>query len=191
MDIQNEIWRDVVCYEGCYQVSNFGRVKSLGRVDGRGNRVPERILKPGKTKDGYLHVVFFKDGKSKTFTVHRLVGTVFADMVGWTEDAIGKPFAELQINHKKEGLKEKANNHVSNLEWITLEGNLKYGTRTERIAKALSKPVAQKTTDGTLIRIWPSLAEIQRQTGWSQGHISQYCNGKRKSAYGFLWEFVN
>lgn len=186
MKTQLEHWRLVVGYEGLYQVSNWGRVKSLNYLRTR----QERILKLAKDNYGYLRVNLYKDGKVTDFRAHRLVGMAFPDLVGWTEDTKGKSFDELQINHKKEGLKEKANNHVSNLEWITLEGNLKYGTHNERAAKAMSKRVAQKTKDGELVKIWLSAREVQRQLGWNQSHISKCCNGKLKTYKGFLWEFV-
>ncbi len=128
-----EIWRAIVGYEGLYQVSNWGRVKSL-------KYGKERILKSGKNTSSYLIVRLWKDGKQKCFLVHRLVGMAFPDMVGWTEDAKGRPFEELTINHKKEF--EKENNHVSNLEWCDRKYNNNYGTRTERAAKAKSKRVA-------------------------------------------------
>lgn len=183
-----EIWRDVVGYEGLYQVSSIGRARSLPRMTKKGIR-GGKILKPWLSGSGYLMVWLYNNTGRQEFLVHRLVGTVFADMVGWAEDAKGRPFEELQINHKNEF--EKTNNHISNLEWITREGNLKYGTRTERIAKALSKPVAQKTKDGELVKIWSSLHEIQRQTGWNCGNISACCSDKRKSAYGSIWEYIN
>lgn len=187
-----EIWRNVVGYEGLYQVSNFGRVKSLVRVDRFGRRVPERILKPAKDKDGYLLVALWKDGKGKTSKVHRLVAEAFPDLVDWIEKVKGKPFEELVVNHKDQN---KQNNHVSNLEWCDGPYNREYGDARERAAKTktngkCSKCVAQKTKDGKLVREWPSIAEVHRQTGWSSGTISKCCTGKRNSAYGFQWSYI-
>jgi len=72
---QKEIWRDVKNFEGLYQVSNLGRVKSLVRY-----RVPrERVLKGGLGKDGYLHVIFCKDKKQKSINIHKLVAIAFLD----------------------------------------------------------------------------------------------------------------
>lgn len=187
-----EIWRDVVGYEGYYEVSNSGRVRSLPRMTARG-MMGGQILKPAKDKDGYLKVNLYKDGKRKNLKVHRLVGMAFPDMVDWTEDAKGRPFSELTINHLKEDC--KSDNHVTNLQWCPLERNLKYGTHYERVAKAntngkKSKHVVQKTKDGELIKIWPSTREIQRQTGWSSRFISACCLGKKKTAYGYIWSYT-
>lgn len=179
-----EIWRAVVGYKGLYEVSNWGRVK---RLAGKGCR-QERILKPQKRNNGYLAVILYKEGKMKSFLVHRLVGIAFADMVEWTDKAKGKPFEELQINHKKE--KEKTNNHVSNLEWCDCKYNNNYGTHNESVAKALSKPVYQKTLNGEFVREWFSATEVERQTGYDQGNISACCLGKRQQAYGSLWSYT-
>lgn len=172
-----EIWRAVVEYEGYYEVSSFGRVKSLPRMTARG-MMGGQLMTPVKNKNGYLTVKLCKEGKIKAFYIHRLVAEAF----------IPNPDNLPQVNHKDE---VKTNNHVSNLEWITIEGNLNYRTRNERIAKANSKPVAQKTLDGELVKIWPSVMEVERQTGWSQRNISKCCNGKRKSAYGYVWSYIN
>lgn len=186
-----EIWRAIIGYEGLYEVSNWGRVKSLPR-----NTTSGKILKPIKDKDGYLYVCLCKDGKVKNLRVHRLVGMAFPDLVDWATDAKGRPFEELEINHKKEGLMGKVNNHVSNLQWCDCKYNSNYGTRTERSAKTQrndvrkSKRVAQKTKDGELVKVWSSTKEVERQTGWSSSNISACCRGRYKQAYGFIWKYV-
>lgn len=190
-DYTNEIWRDVVGAEGLYQVSNWGRVKSLNYH----RTGQEQILKPQKTKYGYLTVNLYKGEKMKTCKVHRLVSTAF----------IPNPDNLPQVNHINE---VKTDNFVflnedgsvdfskSNLEWITAKKNCNHRTRNERIGKAntngkCSKRVAQKTKDGKLVKIWLSIMEVHRQTGWSCGNISQCCLGKRKSAYNSIWEFID
>ena len=181
----SEEWRDVVDYEGRYQVSSLGRVKSLERTiikkDGRKHTVKERILKPGMGRCGYLSVVLCAGGKPKTLNVHRLVCEAFH------ENTDNKP----QVNHINE---IKTDNRACNLEWTTARENSNFGTRNERmakgIAKALSKPLGQYTRDGELVKIWPSAIEVQRQVGFSQGNISQVANGKRKQAYGCIWKYV-
>lgn len=183
MYLPYEVWKDIKDYEGLYQVSNWGRVKSLKRMDRLGRVVPEQILKPAKDKDGYLIIRLSKDGKPKTFKVHRLVSEAF----------IPNPDNLPIVNHRDEA---KTNNHVENLEWCDYKYSVDYGTRNERIAKAnrngkLSKLVYQYTIDGEFVREWPSINEIQRQTGWSFGNISACCCGYKgfKSAYGFRWSF--
>jgi hypothetical protein len=168
-----EIWKDIKDYEGLYQVSNLGRVKSL--LFGK-----EKILRPIEHTVGYLEVSLFKDGKVKRFYIHRLVATAF----------LPNPDNKPVINHKDE---VKTNNFVGtpendykdgNLEWCDKEYNNNYGTRIERV----SKSVLQFSKAGELIREWPSTAECGRN-GFNQGHIVLCCNGKEKSHKGYIWKY--
>ena len=176
----SEEWRDVVGYEGRYQVSSEGRVKSLERKvpkwDGE-RTVKERILKPCVTGSGYLYVNLYAGGRTRMFYVHRLVCQAFHD----------NPDNKPQVNHLNE---DKTDNRACNLEWCTAEENTNFGTRTERSRKTLSKPVGQYTRDGELIRIWSSAREAQRQAGFNQSNISKVACGKYKQAYGCIWRYV-
>ena len=119
-----EIYKDIKDLEGKYQVSNFGQILSLNyRKTGKAE-----LLKPGKTKDGYPIVILYKDGKKKTFTIHRLVAETF----------LPNPNNLLEVNHKDE---DKTNNSVDNLEWCTREYNINYGTHNERMSKTKKKTV--------------------------------------------------
>ena len=177
-----EIWKPVVGYEGFYEVSNMGRVKSLERKDCLGRTVKERILKQAVTHDGYLKVGLWAGGKLKTLKVHRLVCEAFND------NRDEKP----EVNHINEN---KTDNRACNLEWCTRRENNNHGSRNIRagkaIAKANSKPLGQYTRDGELVKIWPSTQEAQRQAGFSQGNISQVAKGNRKTACGFVWKYKN
>ena len=178
--MKNEEWRDVAGYEGLYQVSSEGRVKSLERKvpKGYGERtVKERILKPNVVGRGYLRVGLYAGGKRKMFFVHRLVCQAFHD----------NPENKLDVNHINEN---KTDNRACNLEWCTRRENCNHGTRNERSAKNRSKSVGQYTHDGELVKIWPSAMEVQRQTGFSQGNICKAANGKYKQVYGFRWKYV-
>lgn len=137
-----------------------------------------RVLKPRKDKGGYLQVRLYKNGKSKTYRVHRLVAEAF----------IPNPENLPCVNHKDEN---KTNNNVENLEWCSVEYNNSYGTRSKRIGKTMSKTVLQLRKDGSLVRVWPSTIEVQRQLGYGIGNISNCCNGKNHSAYGFKWSYTN
>ena len=117
-----EIWKDIEGYEGLYQISSYGRIKSLR--DHHGN-YREKILKQGTRKDGYKNTALSKDGKLKTYSVHRLVAAAFLD----------NPNNYPCVNHKDE---QKYNNYVENLEWCTSKYNCNYGTKSERQSKAIT-----------------------------------------------------
>lgn len=164
-----EIWKPIKGFEGFYEVSNLGRVRSLesGRWK---NRV--KILKPGKLNNGYLKVTLFKDGKPKTFLVHRLVAEHF----------IPNPLNLPQVNHKDEN---KENNCFENLEWCDAKYNSNYGTRTKKTCKK----VYQYDKQGNFIREWESTMDVERELSYLHGNISQCCNRKRKSVHGFIWSY--
>ena len=182
-----EIWKDIEGYEGLYQVSSFGRVKSLKRFDSCNRLVQERVLKTSKRSKNleYLQVSLCKNGKIKNFLVHILVAKAF----------IENPCNYPMVNHKDEN---PNNNEVSNLEWCTAKYNNNYGTRIQRqIAtqtnrRDCSKSVAQYDLIGNLIAIYPSVKEAWRQTGISRSHISDVANDnpKYKTAGGYIWKFV-
>lgn len=174
-----EEWKDVVGYEGLYQVSNEGRVKSLKY---RGSD-KECILKNRKTTKGYLQVALWKNRKCKEIQVHRLVAMAFIP----NDDPINKT----QVNHKNEN---KTLNTVENLEWCTNEYNHNYGTRNLRAGGGLngvgSKKVYQFTIEGELIKIWPSSMECGRN-GFNQPCVSACCNGKSKTYKNYRWSYEN
>jgi len=177
-----EVWKDVKGYEGLYQVSNLGRVKSLERTvtakNGSKRTIRQRILKPKTERNGYLRVILCKgNGKKKTLKVHRLVCEAFH------ENPENKPC----VNHIDEN---KANNTASNLEWCSYKENNNHGTRNERRAKAQSKTVGQYTRDGKLIKVWQSTNEVERQLGFEHSAISAVARGNRKTAYGYIWKYI-
>ena len=189
----NEEWRDIKGYEGYYQVSNYGRVKGLDRTIAWKNTVisvKEKMLKPSKNYKNYYTVNLCR----KVVLVHRLVANAFLP------NPENLPF----VNHKDEN---KTNNFVcinddgsvdfekSNLEWCDALYNNNWGSRNKRISQShingkKSKPITQYDLNGNFIKDWPSASEIQRQLGFSITSISKYCNGKIKTAYGYIWKFT-
>lgn len=177
-----EIWKDIAGYEGLYQVSNLGNVKSLNY-----NRTKkERILIPGKNNSGYLLVMLSKNGTRKTFTIHRLAAQAF----------IENPKNLPEVNHIDE---DKTNNCVSNLEFCDRKYNNKYGThnarglKTKKLRKCKNaeRTVLQFTKDGKFINEFPSTKEAERFTEIYQSSIVSCCKGRYKSAGGYIWQYKN
>lgn len=122
-----EIWKPIIGYEGLYEISNLGRVKSLPKYHKTrfsGYIKKCKILKPRIDSYGYLMVALCKDKKQKNFLIHRLVAKHF----------IANPNNYDSINHKDEC---KTNNNVNNLEWCTRYYNNNYGTRNKRMSETL------------------------------------------------------
>ena len=172
-----ETWKNIKGYEGLYQVSDQGRVKSLERKDSWGRTITERILKPAPASNGYLVVTLYAGGKPTVRKVHRLVCQAFH------QNQDNKP----QVNHINE---DKTDNRACNLEWCTAKENCNHGSRNIRRAKTQSKPVGQYTLDGELIKVWQSTSEAERQAGFACSNISSVANGKRKTHKGFIWRYV-
>lgn len=189
---QPEEWRDIPGYEGLYQVSSLGRVKSLAKPMFYGTtpnvrnhesamRI-ERIMTPRVKRNGYAQIGLYQDGKAKSYTIHRLVAIVF----------IPNPNGFPYVNHKDE---DRLNNSVDNLEWCTPSYNIHYGTAIKKLSDAkrnhpaMSKPVLQFNLDGTFVAEYPSANEAARMTGIKQGNISSCCNRTTKSTNGFIWRY--
>lgn len=181
----SEKWKEIDGYEGLYDVSDCGQIRSWRKSGRYGGRLGiPKILKPGKDKDGYLHVVLYDHNKKmKSFQVARLVSKMFIP----NQD--NKP----QVNHIDE---DKSNNYISNLNWMTNKENINHGTgitrKTGKLTNGkLSKPVLQLNTQGQIIRLWVSAKEASRN-GFNQRNISSVCRHVygRNTHYGFKWEFA-
>jgi len=195
-----EIWRDIEGYEGLYQVSNLGRVKSIGRYikHWRGGLLFREgtIMTPRLNRYGYLQLSLSKEGKCKTFTIHQLVARTF----------LQNPNNYTCVNHKDE---VKTNNFVyvnengsvnlekSNLEWCEADYNCNYGTRNARIKQSQlnnpkkSKCIIQYSLSGEFISEYKSIHDAHRKTGIDRKSISNVCNHFHhyNSAGGYLWEY--
>ena len=182
----DEVWKWVVGYEGLYEVSNTGKVRST-----------YRYAKELKQSNGttYRTVQLWKNHVGKNYSVHRLVAIAFLP------NENNYP----QVNHKDEN---KLNNHVSNLEWCTAKYNQNYGTIIERRkmntdyhtekriktaiqnGRASAKPVYQYDKNGVFIARYNSTVEAHNITGFNASHIGECCNGKRyKTVGGYIWKF--
>ena len=171
-----ENWQPVKGYDGIYEVSDKGRVRSL-------KFCKERILKPIKDPGGYLRVNLCKEGKVKLTLVHRIVAEAF----------IQNPNNLETVNHKDE---VKTNNVVSNLEWMSKRDNNNYGTHNKRVSETqINDPNKSKEVQmfdkktGELLETFPSINEAARVTGIKRASISHCCTGISKSAGGYIWRY--
>ena len=164
-----EIWKDIKGYEGLYQVSNLGRVKSKERERTKGG-----ILKPSIVRN-YYRVILCKNGKTKSYAVHRLVAETFIPNINNYE----------VVNHKDEN---KLNNSESNLEWCTQLYNIKY-TLSKHKKVYGQKTVSQIALTGEIIRTFTNVNEFSRKNGFNESSIIKCCRGKRKTHKGFMWKY--
>ena len=184
METRTEEWRAVAGYEGLYEVSNLGRVRSLERYVRHNNRpyhIKGGILKNMEGKNYYYVHLHHHNGTSKKLKVHRLVACAF----------IPNPNNLPQVNHKNEC---KLDNRVANLEWVTAKQNCNYGTRNERMREALKiqprcKQVEQLTLDYKHVNTYPSIKGAARLTGIDHTTISSCCHGKLNTSGGYRWKF--
>lgn len=186
-----EIWKPVIGYEGHYEISNYGIVKSISRIivdkNGRISKKNELILKPGINRDGYLQVGLSINNKLFSHYVHRLVAEAF----------IENPFNKTTVNHKDGN---KLNNHISNLEWATKSEqaihSLDMGLRNMPESwngkfggdHGASKYVLQFDLKGNYITEYKSIIEAADIIGIHSSGITKVCKGKGKSAGGYFWK---
>lgn len=182
--MNKETWKEVRGYSGLYEVSDLGRVRSLGRLcnskNGSTQQKRPRIMTQEISIHGYCRVRLYDlSGKSKHFAVHRLVLEAF------------KGESELQVNHINE---IKTDNRLENLEYVSAHSNCNHGTRNARISQNATgthtKRVAQIGDDGAVLNVYESRAEAEAKTGVNAGDISQCCGGTRKRAGGYMWRNI-
>lgn len=182
MNRETEEWRPVAGFEGLYEVSNIGRVRSLTRY--------KKVIKPIITNTGYFQYQLWHNGVCRTGLAHRLVAQAFVP------NTDHKPI----VNHIDEN---KLNNSADNLEWVSHIENCRYGTAIERRTKhfdyahrkinnanqikACSKPIKQYTKNGDFVKDWASASECHRGTGITISGIRRVVKGERKSAGGYVF----
>lgn len=173
-----EIWKDIVGYEGLYQVSNLGRVKALGRTivhkTGIKQHYEETIRKIQYNKEGYRMVGLSKNGKQTLKRVARLVSKAF----------LPNPNNLPEVNHKDENILNDyvcinpdgtVNYENSNLEWCDRSYNINYGTRNKRVGDHYIKQVYQYSLDGKLLNVFNSLSAAAKHNNCVIGHLSIAC----------------
>ena len=177
-----EIWKDIKNYEGQYQVSSFGKVKSLNyKRSGK-----EKILSAGRSNTGYLTVVLCNNKNRKTFYIHKLVAEAFINNIK----------NKSEVNHI-DGNKE--NNCVNNLEFCTTKENIQHAWKKGLCEKlrnnlklhpnAPKRKVIQYSLNGKFIKKWESLSEAERELNINRGSICFCCKNKIKSAGGYKWRY--
>ena len=187
---ENVIWKPVTGYEGLYEVSNMGVIKSLNfRRTGE-----EKILSTSKDTSGYYFVTLFNKGSRKECRVHRLVAEAF----------IPNPEYKPCIDHINT---DRTDNRVENLKWVTHKENsnnqltknkiikshqdpILKKKRSQNISKSKMKPVIQFSQDGQIITVYNSVKNATEITGIDKASISYCCNGIQKTAGGYKWEYM-
>lgn len=182
MVLNKEVWKDVVGYEGIYQVSSLGMVKSLSREVRNGYnysrvyKLEETILK-NTFRGDYKIAILSKDGVKKSISIHRLVALTF----------IPNPNNLPQVNHKDE---DKTNNRVDNLEWCTRKYNINYGTSITRRSNNRYKPIYKCDLHGNVIKRYDSSTHAKLD-GYCNSNIIKCCKGKLLTYRGYKWRYAN
>lgn len=185
VDLPDEEWKTIPGFDGMYQISNFGRVRSYKGTHGGREDIP-KLMKEHLNTKRYNQLGFCYKGKMKRILVHRLVAEAFIP------NPENKPF----INHK-DGV--RSHNHIDNLEWVTQSENMRhsYDVLKQPLPPGTPKSIRCVETGKT----YKSAADAQRDTGVSKANIGKVAlakgtGGRRLghtnlTAGGYHWEFVN
>lgn len=184
-----EIWKSIEGYEGKYEISNLGRVKSL---EDRNGHPREMILKPRISKNGYLYLNLWRNSIGKAKKIHRMVANAFCP----------KNDNPQCVNHIN-GV--KTDNRAENLEWCSYSYNIKHAVKHGLITPTIgekdgmygvhgkehpsSKPVIQYDLQGNYIREWENAVEAGKVLNLGAGGIQRCARGERKSAFGYRWKY--
>ncbi len=178
-----EIWKDIKGYEGLYQASNLGRIKSISKMVNGSNQFgvkfkylkKDKILKPVINNHDYLQVSLYKNNKKVEIRIHQLVAQTF----------LPNPNNYKIINHKDGN---KHNNCIENLEYCTQSHNVNESYRL-RLQTPITKRVNQYDLNNNFIKTWDSINDARKH--YNNSHISDCCNGHRKTATGYIWRYTD
>lgn len=182
---EKEIWKDVPGYDGVYQVSSIGRVRSVTRVIKHGDHKRTSygtILIQYVTVWGYMGIGFYKDRKRKCHPIHRLVAIAF----------IPNPENKKQVNHKN-GI--KTDNRIENLEWATPHENISHAFSNglsfvkRGSGNHFAKAIVQYDLKGNFVAKYGCAMDAYRKHGYHSSNLSKACKKKIKTAYGFIWNY--
>lgn len=171
--METEIWKKIDGFDGIYEVSNLGRVRSIDRIDDRNHFRKGIIMKSHSVNKGYQQIILGKHREMRV--VHRLVALAFVD--GYFEGA--------QVNHKDENVK---NNRADNLEWCTAKYNCNYGRHRERQHERAKKMTIEKyALDGTLLCVYGTLNEAAKENNMSTATVHDAVYSKTHISKGYIW----
>lgn len=170
-EVSTEVWRPIADYEGKYEVSNAGRVRSLERTVpiGRHTRtVPQRILRQKKVDGGYVQVTLFLGGTRKEMLVHRLVAAAFCERSEGCN----------VVNHLDN---DPENNRADNLEWTTQQGNIRHAIRQGR---RVARPVMNSNNK------FYAIMKMAEADGFNASEICRVCRGQARTHKGLEWWYA-
>ncbi|MFV0241462.1 MAG: NUMOD4 motif-containing HNH endonuclease [Lacrimispora sphenoides] len=173
-----EIWKDVPGYEGFYQASNFGRLRSLDRVSANGKKLTGKLLEKNQERSGYIVDILCKNKQKKTTRLHRIIALTFL------ENLENKP----EVNHLNG---DKTDNRVSNLEWATHRENTDHAWKNGLIKQPPNTPLRPviQSYEGEIIACYRSIDTAALITGISAEDICKCCKRKRKNAGSYSWKY--
>ena len=167
-----EVWKDIPEYEGLYQVSSMGNIKSFSKKKNGKNLIPQ------KNKKGYYQILLYKNKKPYTKKIHRIVAKAF----------IPNPDNLPQVNHIDGN---KINNCMNNLEWCTNSENQIHAYKNGLEKPRFQRRIKQYDINGNYIKTFEYIRNAQKELNIDGSSISKCCKGKRKSAGGYIWKYVN
>jgi hypothetical protein len=176
-----EQWKPIKNYEGLYEVSNLGRIKSLERTYiGKGGKtypIHEKILKPANHKEGYCFVYLCKDTKKQFCYIHRLVAETFIQNIE------NKPC----VNHID---CDPSNNCVDNLEWCTQQENIQYSSKLGRQKGSNHTPIIATNLQTGEELYFESQNEAERQLNILHSNINSVLKGRYKQTGGYIFKYA-